>query len=178
MPDIDDELKTAQPTIDPSRPRYLEPGKLRFQRQAAVLQMTVEGETSYRDIKIVRLFPLHQPDQYLSVQNDNKEEIGIIMEVAELDAESRRLVAEELERRYLMPVVRRIVRIKERFGTVDWWVETSRGSRKFTMRDLRENLMQPSPNRFLLTDVDGNRYDVSDIEALDAASRAFLMRYL
>lgn len=35
----------------------------------------------------------------------------------------------------------------------------------------------PSPNRYLLTDVDGNRYDVANME-LDEISRAYLWRYI
>jgi hypothetical protein len=75
-------------------------------------------------------------------------------------------------------VIQRILRVKERFGTVDWEVETDRGFRTFSMRSIRENVHQPSPGRYLLSDVEGNRYDVPDLSALDAASQASLIRYL
>jgi hypothetical protein len=77
-----------------------------------------------------------------------------------------------------MPVVMRIEVVKERFGTVEWAVETTRGPRKFTMRNLRENIVQPSPGRYVLSDVDGTRYDVPDLEKLDAKSRAHLWHYV
>jgi len=76
-----------------------------------------------------------------------------------------------------MPLIQRVLRVKERFGTLDWEVMTNRGLRAFTTRDLRENVIHPVPGRTLLTDVDGNRYDVRDIYALDRASQAWLLRY-
>ena len=79
---------------------------------------------------------------------------------------------------WVEPLARLGYAVKERFGTVDWRVETDRGVRAFTTRNLRENLGQPSPNRYLLTDVDGNRYDVHDLTVLDSASQAFLRRYI
>ena len=74
-------------------------------------------------------------------------------------------------------LIQRVLRVKERFGTLDWEVMTNRGPRAFTTRDLRENVIHPVPERTLLTDVDGNRYDVRDVYALDRASQAWLLRY-
>lgn len=158
--------------------RYLEPSKLRFFRHGATLRLTVADEMSCLQVSIIRLFPLSEPDSYLSVRSGDNKEIGVLISAGELDAVSRRLVAEEQERRYLVPVVQRVLGVKERFGTVEWTVETDRGKRTFTTRSLRENIVQPSPNRYLLSDVDGNRYDVRDLYALDAASRRYLSQYL
>ena len=129
-------------------------------------------------VSVVRLFPLSDPATYLSVRDGDSKEVGILVDPVELDADSRPLVTEDLERRYLVPVVRRIVNVRERFGTLDWQVETDRGNVTFTTRNLRENLVQPAPDRFLLTCVDGNRYDVRDVDALDATSQGFVARHL
>jgi hypothetical protein len=158
--------------------RYLEPGKLRFFRHGATLRLTIPEDRSYLKVTVMRSFPLSRPDRYLSVRDGKNGEVGLIVDPKELDSESRRLVTEELERRYLVPVIRRVVGIKERFGTVEWEVETDRGLCQFTTRGLRENVVQPSPNRYLLTDVDDNRFDVPDLTALDAASQAWLLRHL
>jgi uncharacterized protein DUF1854 len=158
--------------------RYLDPRKLRFFRHGAALRLTVGEERSYLKVTVVRAFPLSHPQRYLSVRAGDNKEVGVLVDGAELDEENRRLVAEELERRYVVPVIRRIVRIKERFGTVDWEVETNRGLCRFTTRNMREKVVQPSPGRYLLTDVDDNRYDVPDLAALDPASQGWLMRHL
>jgi hypothetical protein len=169
---------TALSPTETTELRYLELKKLQFQRHGAILRLIIEDEGCWLKVSVVRIFPLSGPQRYLSVRDGANKEVGIIVEPNELDAENRRLVAEELERRYLVPVVRRIIAVKERFGTVEWEVETDRGIGKFTMRNVRENVLQPSPDRYLFSDVEGNRYDVRDLTALDAASQAFVQRYL
>ena len=85
---------------------------------------------------------------------------------------------EELARRYLVPAVQRILTAKERFGTVDWEMETDRGVRKLTTRNLRENVQRPAPGRIILSDVDGNRYDIRNIDELDLNSQQLLFQHL
>ena len=158
--------------------RYLESTSLRFIDRGASLRLTVDGEVSYLDVEVIRLFPLSEPERYLSVRGNDKQEICVIRRLADLDPENRRLVLQELERRYLMPIVKSVVNVKERFGVAEWEVETNRGRRTFAMRNLHESIIQLSPDRCLLSDVDGNRYDVRDLRQLDAASRDYLWRYL
>jgi hypothetical protein len=158
--------------------RILDPRRLCFSCQGARLHVTLEGDCSYIGVVVVRAFPLSDPQRYVSVRDAASNEIGLIADIRELDADSRRLVATELERRYIVPVVRRVLAVKERFGTVDWTIETDRGIRSFTTRNLRESVVQPSPNRYIITDVDGTRYDVRDLAALDGASQAWLVRYI
>jgi len=158
--------------------RILEPRRLRFSRPGGRLCVTLEDDCSYIGVAVLRVFPLSDPQRYVSVRDAANKEIGLIADIRELDAEGRRLVAAELERRYLVPVVRRVLAIVERFGTVDWTVETDRGLRSFTTRNMRESVVQPAPNRYLIADVDGNRYDVRDLTALDAASQAWLVRHM
>jgi hypothetical protein len=167
----------ATAPVDTSDLRYLDPNALRFFRHGATLRLTVEDDRSVLKAAVARAFPLSHPERYLSVRDGDNKEVGLIIDAAELDEKSRRLVAEELERRYVVPVIRRVVAVKERFGTIDWDVETDRGLCRFTTRNTRENVAQPSPGRYLLTDVEGNRYDVRDLTALDAASQEWLMRH-
>jgi hypothetical protein len=167
-----------QAPVDTADLRYLEPKKLRFFRHGATLRLTVEAERSVLKVAVVRAFPLSHPQQYLSVRDGANKEVGLIVEAAELDEESRRFVGEDLERRYVVPVIHRIIAMKERFGTVEWEVKTDRGGCRFTTRNTRDNVVQPAPGRYLLTDVEGNRYDVRDLTALDAASQAWLLRHV
>ncbi len=169
--------QTASP-LEASDLQYLEPKDLRFVQGGVSLHLTVEENISYLGVKIFRLFPLCEPQRYLRVQNNDSEEIGVIQDLTQLSTNNQRLVLEDLERRYLMPVVKRVVHAKERFGTLELEVETSRGFRTFTMRNLRENIVQLSLNRYLLSDVDGNRCDVRNLEELDTISRVYLWRYL
>jgi hypothetical protein len=168
----------ARSALETADLRYLDPHELRFFRHGSTLRLTVGEERSYLKVTVVRAFPLSHPQRYLSVRSGDNKEVGVLTDAAALEEESRRLVAEELERRYVVPVIRRVIQMKERFGTVDWEVETDRGICRFTTRSMREKVVQPSPGRYLLTDVDDNRYDVRDLAALDTASQGWLMRHL
>jgi Domain of unknown function (DUF1854) len=126
----------------------------------------------------MRAFPLSDPSHYLSVRDGQGKEIGLITHPDALRSEDRALVERELERRYFVPAVTRIVSAKERFGTVEWTMETDRGVVRFTTRNLRENVQRPTPGRIILNDVDGNRYDIRDLDRLGAASQELLFRHL
>jgi hypothetical protein len=161
-----------------SRLAFLDVAKLRFFKHGATLRLTVEDDRSYLEVAIVRAFPLSEPRAFLSVRDGANTEVGVISNPAALSRDSRTLVAEDLERRYLVPAVTRIVAARERFGTVDWTMETDRGRRQFTTRNLRENVQRPAPGRIILSDVDGNRYDVRSIDGLSLESRRLLFRHL
>ena len=78
----------------------------------------------------------------------------------------------------LSVLIQRIVVAKERFGTVDWTMETDRGVCSFTTRNLRENVQRPAPGRIILNDVDGNRYDIRNLDDLSHESRELLFRHM
>jgi hypothetical protein len=156
----------------------LDPGKLHFFRHGDALRLTVDGECSHLKVCVLRVFPLSEPSRYFSLRDEKGTEIGLLVQPQELRPEDQKLIAAELERRYLMPVIRRVLDVKDRLGTVAWQVETDRGMCRFSTRDLRESVTRPVPGRYILTDVDGNRYDVPDLDALDAQSQTWLLRHI
>ena len=57
-------------------------------------------------------------------------------------------------------------------------METDRGVCRFTTRNLRENLQRPAPGRIILNDVDGNRYDIRNVDDLSFESQELLFRHM
>jgi hypothetical protein len=163
--------------LEASQLRLLDPTQLRFFKQGTILRLTIENDRSVLQVSLARAFPLSLPARFLSVRAGGQE-VGLIPDPAALSAENRTFVEEELARRYFLPAVTRIVSARERFGTVDWTVETDRGLCRFTTRNLRENVQRPAPGRIILNDVDGNRYDVRNVDALSAPSQELLFRHL
>jgi hypothetical protein len=161
-----------------SQIRFLDPARVRFFQHGATLRLTLADECSVLKASVLRAFPLSSPEGHLSVRDGGGKEVGILPGLAGLDPDSRLLVEREVERRYLLFRVRRIVKVVERFGTVDWDVETDRGRTTFTTRDLRENLLRPDLGRYILADVENNRYEVEEIAKLDAASQSWLLRFV
>lgn len=164
--------------VEASQLALLDPRRLRFHKHGAVLRLTIEVERSYVRIGVLRAFPLSEPNCFYSVRDEANKEVGLILDPAELSIENRELVEEELKRRYLVPAVIRIVAAKERFGTVDWTMETDRGLCRFTTRNLRENVQRPGRSRIILSDVDGNRYDIRNLDDLSQESQELLFRHL
>ena len=179
VPPREENKKEAPVTlVEASHLVFLDPKRLRFFKHGATLRLTVEEDRSYLKVDILRAFPLSEPSRFLSVRDDANKEAGLIVDPAELSVENRKLVEEDLERRYLVPAVHRIVAAKERFGTVDWTMETDRGVCRFTTRNLRENVQRPAPGRIILNDVDSNRYDIRNVDNLSRESQELLFRHI
>ena len=164
--------------VEASQLVLLDARRLRFHMHGPILRLTIEDDRSYLRVGLLRAFPLSDPSHYLSVRDGQGKEVGLIADPDALRPEDCALIERELARRYLVPAVTRIVSARERFGTVEWTMETDRGVARFTTRNLRENVQRPSPVRIILNDVDGNRYDIRDVDALSAASQELLFRHL
>ena len=156
----------------------LDPAALTFFTHGATLRLTIADDRSYLRVSVLRAFPLSEPDRFLSIRDGANKEIGLLVDAAALSADNRSLVAADLECRYVIPVVTLIHPAKERFGTVDWTMATDRGEVRFTTRNLRENVQRPSPERLILNDVDGNRYDIRNVDALPRDSQELLFRHI
>jgi hypothetical protein len=158
--------------------RMFEPQRIRVFRVAGVTRLTLENDRSWIKVSIASAFPLSDPDHYIGFLDGGGKDVGMLYDPALLDPASRRLVEEELERRYFVPVVERVQSVKEEFGTVYWKVETDKGEKEIVVRNLRDNLQELSSTRLIITDVDGNRFEFPDIAKLDGKSQSIIMRSL
>jgi hypothetical protein len=168
----------ALSVTETSELRVLDPGVVFFARHGARLRLTLDGECSYISVTILRIFPLSFPGQYYSVRDSAGKEISLIRRPTELSEENRRLVEDELRRRYMGSVIVRITSVKDRFGTVEWGVLTDRGPCTFTTRELRETVLNSRPGNYIISDVEGNRFEIQDLSKLDRRSQEILMRRL
>jgi hypothetical protein len=158
--------------------RFLDPASVAFDRVGGRLNMTGPDGDERQPVTLVHVFPLSEKEAWISVLDKEGHEIGILKTLKGLPEESLKIAREELRRRYVVPLIRRVLACRERHDLVEWKVETDRGSATFLTRNVREQVQEPVPNHFSIADVEGNRYDVPDLLALDPASRAFLMQYL
>jgi hypothetical protein len=150
---------------------FLDPQALHFRREGTRLQMRQADEEEWQQVTLVRLFPLTDPDTWLSLLDQEGREVGVLLELSGLPPEAHALVSHELRRRYLVPEVQRVVSVGPRYDLMEWVVETDRGRTSFLTRNLREQQQPPGSNRVIIMDIEGNRYDVPDLDGLDPASR-------
>ncbi len=138
------------------------------------IRLTIGEERSYMTVKPVWSAPLSHPGKYLSFLNVKGDEIVMVKEPQDLPASSWEVVQEELYRRYLTAEVHRILHAKVEFGATYWSVITNRGERDFVTQSLQENAHWLSAHHLLLIDVDGNRFDIPNIEVMDSRSRDYI----
>jgi hypothetical protein len=158
--------------------RIFDPKRIRLFRTAGVTRLTWENERSWTKVAVARAFPLSDPNHYIGFLDGAGKDIGLVYDPDPLDPDSRRIVDEELEKRYFVPVVERVLYCKEEFGTVYWTVETDRGEKEIVVRNLRDNLQELGASRVIITDVDGNRFEFPDTNKLDNKSLGVIMRNL
>ena len=127
------------------------------------------GKT-YPRVAIHRCFPHSDPTHYISVRmpdNDGKE-IGLIEDLNALPAEVREILLEQMELRYFSPKIQKIYDIKAEYGYSYWDVLTDRGRCRFTARMGGNSVYSIGHNRYLVNDLDGNRFESADITKLTA----------
>jgi hypothetical protein len=152
---------------------FLDPAKTRFERAPdATLRVEIEGDRCGLRVQVLRAFPLKFPETFIALRDGAGKDIGVIEDLKTVPQPALGWLRGELFKRYFLPQVEAIHDITERFGTGIWDLQTDRGRRTITTAAMNEAVYEISPNRFLITDVEGNRYEIKDLSALDAMTRA------
>lgn len=125
-----------------------------------------------------RCFPFETPDEYISVLDKDGREYGLILKLSDLPEEARTIISNELNRKYLCPVINKITSLKDKLGYSYWTVETDRGEISFSTHDTYRNIARVGGNMLIVTDVDGNRYRIEDTSKLDKKSFKKIELYL
>ena len=176
------EKAATERTITPvqvTHPEHVEPETIRLFREPPwVLRLTIEGDRSYLKVRVVCAAPLSQPDRYICFLDEKNEVICTVEDPIVLDGASQHVIKEEIEQRYMTAIIKRVDSLKSEFGVSYWEVETDRGNREFVVRNVSENAQWITDRRLLLLDVDGNRFEISNLEGLDKKSRTLIQMVL
>jgi hypothetical protein len=160
--------------LEKSELRMLDPRVVRLSRDDfGRLKLELGFEERYEPVRVVRSLPLTDSERYISFQDEEGEEIGMLEEIRALGRESQRLLREELEMVYLKAEVQAIRKVDPRQGLISWDLDTSLGPRTIYIKDRSD--IRPLPDgRIILTDVHGAKYQIPPIDQLDDRSRAWL----
>jgi len=129
-----------------------------------------DTEKTYDRVFLHRAFPFDHPESFISVQDTDKNELGMISELSVFPAETADLLRAELERKYYAPVLKSIVNIRDRYGYAYCTAVSDSGEITFTLRDASRSIFKVDERRVIITDIDGNRYDIPDVMQLDRKS--------
>lgn len=141
-----------------------------------------KGE-EYKHIVLRRIMPIDQPMNYISIADNDNKEIAILKAVDDLKPDQRLIVEQELDNRYYSPQVLDIMSVKDKLGYVymEMKLRNKQGSeydKSCAIKDVSRNIRMLSDNSIIIFDVDGNRYVVPDLKALNKQSLRRLDSYL
>jgi len=125
-----------------------------------------------------RLFPFQLLNEYISVLDKEENEVGIIRNIEDINNDDAELVKNELNKKYFIPKIKKILLIKENFGFSYWKCETDVGDMSFSLQDTFKSIIKITNDRVYILDVNGMRYEIESLEALDKNSFRKIELYL
>jgi len=137
------------------------------------LHVSVDG-TDHADVRPRRVFPISTRSPFISFMTEKGDEVVLLKDPEKLDAESAAALRAALGRVYSGATIRRVYDITETMGVGLWTVMTDRGYASFEVVD-RERHIRLLPNgRYLITDVDGNRFEIPCVYKMDEQSQRLI----
>ncbi len=160
--------------------RELQGSEVRAWRPAGAthLRLELRNDRVILSGRIRRLFPLSRANSHLSIQDREGNEAGILASFEGMDSESKALIEDDLDRRYFTPILQRLAEVEAQKGMWRFVGETQRGPVEFWVRNWRDSSHELSANRWHILSVEGQRYEIEDLEALDDKSQKLLEQLL
>jgi hypothetical protein len=149
-----------------------------FSMKNGFLFMACPKDAEPRRVLLHRDFPFDHPWSYISVLSTDNVELAFLQNVDLFEGEEKEIIVRELERKYYTPSIKKILSVKDRFGFSYWDVETESGKVTFTLQDTFKSISRAGDNKLFFSDVDGNRFVIENIEALDKKSHKKIELYL
>jgi hypothetical protein len=136
-----------------------------------------EGGVEHDGVVPVRAFPIGAPQEGVSLLSADGRELAWIERLADLPPAQRALVDEALAEREFAPEIRRLHAVSSFSTPSTWTVDTDRGTTRFVLRG-EEDIRRVGRAMLVIADSQGLQFVVSDLSALDRASRLLLERFL
>ena len=127
----------------------------------------------YDRVGVYLTFPLTNPEEFISIReaDEKAKEIGIIEKLSQLEKDQQEMLREQIKLRYFRPVITKVLDVKDEYGYAYWNVVTTFGVCRFTTQMSGDAVIHLSDSRLLVTDIDGNRYEIPDFYQLGVMER-------
>jgi hypothetical protein len=153
-----------------------------FEGTYSLLHCSVQGDSLYRAVFAVTMFPITHPDRFISLRHTDTDEkvreIGVIEDLNEFPPEAQQLIRASLVRQSYERVIRQVHEVKEEFGYLFFWVETQDGWERFVTPWRSDRAEDYGEHGKLILDAYDNRYVIPDLSALSPADRQRLTTYI
>ncbi len=162
-----------------TRVRYLTPENSAFSDGGGCLMLRDRETGEEKRVILHLLFPYNTKTELVSVLSPDKEEVGMIRDIGVFPEESLAAIEKEIGRRHFVRRITQILKIKDKNGITAWRVVLEGGEEaEFVLKDTYGSIFKASDTRLLITDVDGNRFEIEDVEKLNKAGKRKIELYL
>lgn len=142
------------------------------------LVLTLGNGTVYEAVVPVRAFPIAAPLEGLSlVAADGKEALWV-PRMADLPADARALIEEDLAVREFVPTIQAIRKVSSFSTPSTWELDTDRGHTQMVLKAEEDIRKLAGRTKLLIAGSDGVQYRIPDTTQLDKHSRKLLERFL
>ena len=126
-----------------------------------------------------KLFPYTDPDHYITLLEEAKNEKAVIKDISELSEESREAIEACFKEIYMIPNITKVYLRTAKAGALTLKVDTDRGGPiTFRIRNSNSDIKMLSDVRMVIRDSDDNRYEIPDVTKLDKKSLHQLYPYI
>lgn len=161
---------------------FIDVNKAEFYQTEGGFTALKYNNNDYKRITLKRALPNIKPMEYVSIYDDQNNEIGIINKVSALNEPQRKIVIDELDKRYYCPVISKIQSVKDKLGYVYFELIIQNQDRFYekncAVKDVSKNIRYLSEDTLIIIDVDGNRFLINSLSKLDKKSLRKLEPYL
>ena len=157
-------------------PKYIEGPEIRITDNDKIF-VDVEFYTGekFTEVELRRMFPITGLNKYIALMDSHGEEIAIIRNIDDLMPESKTVVENCLLEYYMIPRITRFIKMSEKFKIWMWTAETNKGICTFEIRNHLTAIKPLYDGRVLIKDANDNRYEIPDVNALDARSKKMIL---
>lgn len=153
--------------------------KYQLSRHHDQVVLRFDNEDEEMPVRILLVAPLSDGKRIVSIlHQEKKKELVLIKLLETIDPSNKKIIEEELERRYFFPKITKINDISIHLGNYYWDVITDKGAKKFLLSSPSVNMRWVSPQRLVLCDSDGIKYDLCEMHNMDQASQDLLERII
>ena len=159
--------------------KYMVSNKDKIERTDTYLvKLICSNGDVYESLEPRRLFPMSNPENYITLLDGKENEIALVKNISELDAESRKAIEDCFYEYYLIPEITEIIHIDDTSGVLKWNVRTDRGDVKFSVQNRHSDIKVTDRKMIVIRDSNDNRYRIKDISKLDKHSLKKIMYFI
>ena len=120
------------------------------------------------------LFPFSGRTRYISLLDEQGNDIATIRNVDDLLPESKEAIMKCIDERYRIPKITRFIKRTDYFQIWLWTVDTDKGRYTFEIINAPHSIKTLYDGRILIKDGNDNRYEIPDFNKLDKRSQKML----